>query len=92
MASRLLFIFVRVSTGHAHFPNDEIRIPWRLMRPSILFFGCKTLEESIRKAGFKVCGRSLRPVFDGTAHNGGLKGCIAFCSKGKILRDGCLLY
>ena len=28
------------------------------------FFGCRTPEESTRKAGFEVCGQSLRPVFD----------------------------
>ena len=32
--------------------------------PSTLFFGCRTPEKSTRKAGFEVCGRSLRPVFD----------------------------
>jgi len=31
---------------------------------STLFFGCKTPEESTRKAGFEVCGQSLRLVFD----------------------------
>jgi len=50
--------------GHAHFTNDEIHIPCRPMRPSTLFFGCKTPEKSTRKAGFEVCGWSLRPVFD----------------------------
>ena len=52
--------FVCVSMGHAHFPNDEIRIPWRSMRPSTLFFGSRT---STRKAGFEVCRWSLRLVF-----------------------------
>jgi len=34
------------------------------MKPSTLFFGCGTPEESTRKGGFEVCGQSLRPVFD----------------------------
>ena len=34
------------------------------MRSSKLFFSCKMPEESTKKAGFEVCGRSLRPVFD----------------------------
>ena len=28
--------FVHVSIGRAHFQNDEIRIPWMPMRPSML--------------------------------------------------------
>ena len=46
-----------------HFTNEEIRIPWRSMRPSMLF-GCRTPEKSTRKAGFEVCGWSLHPVLD----------------------------
>ena len=61
-ASGLLFILVHVSTSHAHFPNNEIRIPWMPMRSSMLFFGCKMSEKSTKKAGLEVCGRSLRPV------------------------------
>ena len=34
------------------------------MKPSTLFFSCRTPEKSTRKAGFEVCGWSLRPVFD----------------------------
>ena len=34
------------------------------MTPSKLFLGCGMPEESTRKAGFEVCGQSLRPVFD----------------------------
>ena len=30
----------------------------------MLFFGCRTPEESIRKTGLEVCGWSLCPVFD----------------------------
>jgi len=30
----------------------------------MLFFGCRIPEESTRKAGFEVCERSLRLVFD----------------------------
>jgi len=37
-ASGLLFIFVRVSMGHAHFSNDEMHISWVPMRPSTVFF------------------------------------------------------
>ena len=35
-----------------------------LMTPSTLLSSCKTPEEQTRKAGFQVCGRSLRPVFN----------------------------
>ena len=48
-ASGLLFIFIRVSTDHTHFSNDEICISWVL-------FSCKTPEKSTRKAGLEVCG------------------------------------
>jgi len=53
--SRLLFILVRVSTGHAHFSNDEIHISWVPMRHSTVFFSCRAPENLTRKAGFEVC-------------------------------------
>ena len=34
------------------------------MRPSTLFFGCRTHEKLAKKAGLKVCGRSLHSVFN----------------------------
>ena len=34
------------------------------MRPSALFFSCRMPENLTRKAGFKVCGWLLHPVFD----------------------------
>ena len=34
------------------------------MRPSALFFGCRTHEKLAKKAGLKVCVRSLHPVFN----------------------------
>ena len=64
LPAKPLGCFVRENTGHAHLPNDEIRIPWRPMRPSTLFFGCRMHEKSTRKDGFKVWGWSLHPVFD----------------------------
>jgi len=54
-ASGLLFVFIRVSTGHAHFPTDEIRSPWIPMRPSRLFFGCRMPERLTGKAGLDGC-------------------------------------
>ena len=63
-ASGLLFIFVRVSTDHARFSNDEIRISWVPMRPSTVFFSCRMPEKLTRKAGLEVCGWPLRSVFN----------------------------
>ena len=63
-SSGLLFIFICVSMAYAHFPNDKIRTPWMPMRPSILFFSCRMPDKLTRKAGFEICGRLLRPVFD----------------------------
>ena len=48
-ASRLLFIFIRISTDHAHFPNDEIRIPWMPMSPSMVVFSSRMPEKLTRK-------------------------------------------
>ena len=57
-ASRLFFIFVHVSAGHTHIPNDEIHIPWMPMRPNTLFFGCRMPEKTTRNVGLKsVDGR-----------------------------------
>ena len=53
-ASSLLFIFARISTGHAHFLNDEIRISRVPMRYSTVFLSCKMPEKSTRKVGLKV--------------------------------------
>ena len=41
----LLFVFVLISTGHAHFTNDEMLIPWIPMRSSMLFFSCRMPEK-----------------------------------------------
>ena len=56
--------FVCISTSHAHFPINEIRIPWMPMRPSTLFFACKMPEKWTRKADPEVCERLLCLVFD----------------------------
>ena len=48
-APGLLFIFVCISTGHAHFPNNEICIPWIPMRLSMIVFGCRILEKLISR-------------------------------------------
>ena len=59
-ASGLLFIFAHVSTGHAHFQNDEICIPWMPMRPSTVF----SVAEFTKKAGSKVCEQLLHRAFN----------------------------
>ena len=58
-ASGLLFIFVCVSTGYAHFSNKEIRISCEPDRPTSVFFSCETAVNIARKAWFEVCGESL---------------------------------
>ena len=63
-ASRLLFIFIRVSMGHTHFSNNKIHISWVPVKPSTVFFSCRMPENSTRKAGLKVCGWLLCPVFN----------------------------
>ena len=63
-ASGLLFIFFRLSKGHVHYLNNEIRISWVPMRPSTVFFSCKMPEKLTRKAGLEVCGWSLCPIFN----------------------------
>ena len=52
-ASRLLFIFVRVNTGHVHFQNDKICTSWEPDRLTLVFFSYRTPEKSIRKARLK---------------------------------------
>jgi len=50
--------FVRLSKGHAHFPNDQIRIPWMPMRTSMLFFVVECLKSRLGKPASKsVDGR-----------------------------------
>ena len=47
--------FIHVSTGHAYFSNDEIPISWVPMRPSTVFFSCRTpkkLARPLRKLAF----------------------------------------
>ena len=63
-ASMLLFTFVCVSVGHAHFSTDEIRISCEPDRPTWVFFSCKTAVNMARKAWFEVCGKSLCTVFN----------------------------
>jgi len=62
-ASRLLFIFIQVSMGHAHFSNDEIRISCEPDRPTLLFFSWRTPEKPAMKARLDVCGESPHPLF-----------------------------
>jgi len=52
-ASGLLFIFVCVSTGYAHFSNDEICISCEPDRPTSVFFSCETAVNMVRKSGLK---------------------------------------
>jgi len=47
--------------GHAHFSNDKIRISRVPVRPSTVFFSCRT---PTRKAGLEVCGWSLCTIFN----------------------------
>ena len=63
-ASGLPFIFVRMSTGHAHFVIDEICISWVPMEPSMVFFTCRIPEKSAKKSGLEVCGWPLRPILN----------------------------
>ena len=51
-ASGLLLLLVRVSMGHAHFLDNEIREP---MRPTTVFFSCSTPEKCSGKATHRVC-------------------------------------
>ena len=39
--------------GHAHFLNNEVRIPWVPTRPNVVFFGCKMPEKSAGKLALK---------------------------------------
>ena len=55
-ASGLLLLLVHVSTGHAHFLDDEIREP---MRPTTVLFSCNTPEKFSGKATHKVCREVL---------------------------------
>ena len=55
-ASGLLLLLVCVSTGHAHFLDDEMREP---MRPTTVFFSCSTPEKCTGKATHKVCREVL---------------------------------
>jgi len=50
---QLLFIFIYISTGHTHFPNNEISIPRMPMRLNTLFFGCRTSESRLGKPALK---------------------------------------
>ena len=63
-ASRLLFLFIRVGTGHAHFSNGEIRISCELDRPTSVFFNCEMAVNMARKAWFEVYEELLHPVFN----------------------------
>jgi len=53
-ACGLLFIFVRVTMGNAHFQNNQIHISWEPTRPATVFFSYETTEGSTRKAVFVV--------------------------------------
>ena len=48
---------------HAQFSNNEVRISWVSMRPSMAFFSCRILEKSARKASPEVCEELLLRVF-----------------------------
>ena len=56
--------FTQLSTGHAHFSNDRIRISCEPDRPTLVFFSCKTAVNTTRNAWFDVCGELLHPVFN----------------------------
>ena len=56
------FSFAQVR-GHSHFSN-EICISWVPVRSSMVFFSCRIPEKLTRKAGLRVCGWSLRPIFN----------------------------
>ena len=52
------------------------------MRPNTLFFGCRTPEESTRKAGFEVCGQVLQMLAVVTVSS---EGCVHGCNNKKTL-------
>ena len=63
-ASGLLFIFIHVSMGHAHFSTDEICISCEPDRPIWVFFSCETAVNTARKAYFEFYWVPLRMVFN----------------------------
>jgi len=58
-ASRLRFIFICVSTGHAHCSNGEIHISCEPDRPTFTsaLFSCKMAVNTARKTGSKSVER-----------------------------------
>ena len=58
--SHLLFIFIHVSTGHAHLSNDKIRISYEPDRPTSVFFSSKIAVDMAGKAWFNFGGKLLR--------------------------------
>ena len=59
-ASKLLFIFVHISMGHAHFSTDEIPISCELDRLIWVYLSCEMAVNMARKAWFEVYGVLLR--------------------------------
>jgi len=72
-------LFVRISTGHAHFRNDEMHIPRMPMRPSTLYFSCRMPEKLTRKAGLEVRGWSYArfSIGKGTHLQGSAYQCVS---------------
>ena len=69
----LLFFFILVRTSHAHFQNRltlqtgrlcRLSLSWEPTKPSTVFFRCEMSGNTARKAGFKVCGEMLCPVYN----------------------------
>ena len=63
-ASGVLFIFVHISTGHAHFPNDKIHIsckPVNFITNSISHFLHLQCQKILLG---KVCGKLPHPIFN----------------------------
>ena len=48
-APRLLFVFVHVGTGHAHFQSDDVCISYEPERPTLVYFSCRVPENQLGK-------------------------------------------
>ena len=72
--------------GHVHFLNDKICISWVPMKPSTVFFSCRTPEKSTKKAGLEVCGSPvLNPEKKTYLHASHLEGLFSLFLVHKLL-------
>ena len=63
---RATLYFCSCEYGSCHFSNEEMsgHISCKPDRPTLVFFNCDMALNTVRNAWFKVCGESLRPVFN----------------------------